>query len=278
MNYKIKTKGNDLILQIPKTELNIIDTLDCGQAFRFKAIDENEIAGIAFNKYLHLTQNESEITFYNTTETDFENIWCEFFDLNTDYIKLKKDFSKDEVLKTAIEYASGIRILKQDSFEILISFIISQNNNIKRIKTSIDKLCKLYGNEIATDCYTFPTIEQLKDIQKADISELGLGYRDDYIVDCVQKLVAKEIIIEDIANMDLVDAKKELLKIKGVGPKVCDCVLLFGFYKTECFPIDTWIKKVLAEYYPNGFPTEYNDVSGIAQQYLFHYMRTKQNK
>lgn len=277
MTTKTKIINNDLILTISKNDLNVIDTLDCGQAFRFVPTSENEIEGIAFNKYLKLTQTETEIIFHDTTVEEFENIWKNYFDLNTDYVQLRKDFSKDEVLKTAIEYASGIRILQQDKFEILLSFIISQNNNIKRIKTSIDKMCKLYGTEITPDCYAFPTLKQLENVHKSDLSDLGLGYRDDYIVDCVHKLQNNEIDLDVVAKMSLVDAKKELLKIKGVGPKVCDCVLLFGFYKTECFPVDTWIKKVLAEYYPNGFPSEYSDVAGIAQQYLFHYMRTKKD-
>lgn len=275
LNYQTKKEGNNIILTIPKTELNIIDTLDCGQAFRFKAIADNEIEGIAFRKYLRLTQTDDEICFYDTTQEDYNSIWKNYFDLNTDYVALKKDFSKDKVLKEAIEYASGIRILQQDSFEILLSFIISQNNNIKRIKTSIDKICTLYGDELSPNRHAFPTIEQLANLTKADLSDLGLGYRDDYILDCVQKITSKETDLDEIAKMSLADAKKELLKIKGVGPKVCDCVLLFGFYKTECFPIDTWIKKVLAEYYPQGFPQKYAPVSGIAQQYLFHYMRTK---
>lgn len=275
LEYQTKTNNNNLILTIPKTELNIIDTLDCGQAFRFKAVSDSEIEGVAFKKYLRLSQTDDEICFYDTTQEDYDLIWKNFFDLNTDYVTLKQDFSKDKVLKEAIAYASGIRILQQDNFEILLSFVISQNNNIKRIKNSIDKLCKKYGEEILPNHYAFPTIEQLANITKEDLSELGLGYRDDYIVDCVQKVYSGEIKLEDVAKMSLEDAKKELLKIKGVGPKVCDCVLLFGFYKTECFPVDTWIKKVLAEYYPKGFPKKYSETAGIAQQYLFHYMRTK---
>lgn len=275
MKLNTKVEKTDLILSIPKADLNIIDTLDCGQAFRFEATSDTQIEGIAFNKHLSLSQTDTEITFYNTTQEEFDSVWRDYFDLNTDYPALKKELSKDITLKTAIEYASGIRILKQDSFEILLSFIISQNNNIKRIKTSIDKLCKLYGSEITPEHYAFPTLQQLSGVTKEDLSELGLGYRDVYIVDCVEKLVNNEINLVEVAKMDLLDAKKELLKIKGVGPKVCDCVLLFGFYKTECFPVDTWIKKVLAEYYPQGFPKEYEPVAGIAQQYLFHYMRTK---
>lgn len=275
MSYKVVTKENDVVLTVSIEDLNMIDTLDCGQAFRFKAISENEITGVAFGKYLHLTQNDDEVIFHNTTMEDFENIWKNFFDLNTDYIKLKQDFGKDKVLKTAIEYASGIRILQQDSFEILLSFIISQNNNIKRIKTSIEKICVKYGENI-DDYYTFPTIEQLSNITKEDLSDLGLGYRDDYIVDCISKIKNNEIDLEEISQMSTEDARKELLKIKGVGPKVCECVLLFGFYRVECFPVDTWIKKVLAEYYPKGFPKKYTKVAGIAQQYLFHYMRTKE--
>lgn len=275
LNYSTHSDNNNLILNIPINDLNVFDTLDCGQAFRFQKINDSQIEGIALGKYLKLSQTPSQITFHDTSQSEFDSIWKNYFDLNTDYISLRELFSCDPVLKSAIDYSSGIRILQQDSFEILLSFIISQNNNIKRIKASIDKLCKLYGTKISDDYFDFPTINQLADVTKEDLSTLGLGYRDDYIIDCIHKIINNDINLSQISNMSLKDAKIELLKIKGVGPKVCDCVLLFGFYKIECFPVDTWIKKVLAEYYPNGFPQEFNHVAGIAQQYLFHYMRTK---
>lgn len=271
---EITEKNNDIIIAVSKNDCNLAVTLDCGQCFRFKA-DENGFHGIVKDKPITLSQSENHITFHNTTKADFENFWESYFDFDTDYDELKKQFCEDSVLKTAVEHSGGIHILKQDSFEALISFMISQNNNIPRIKGSIERLCKRFGDEISENEYAFPTVEQLSD-KKSDYADLGLGYREEYLADCVSKIKNAEIDLKKIHEMPIDEARKTLRTIKGVGPKVADCVLLFGFYQTEAFPIDTWIKKVLKEFYPNGFPEKYKPVSGIAQQFLFHYMRTRQ--
>ncbi|MEG0693786.1 MAG: DNA glycosylase [Oscillospiraceae bacterium] len=267
-------KGIDLVLDIPIEDINLIDTLDCGQCFRFARTSDNGITGIAHGKILKLTQTKNDITFHNTTKEEFSQIWRNYFDLETDYLSLKTILSKDETLQKALQYAGGIRILRQDSFEALVSFIISQNNNIPRIKASIDKLCKKFGQNINDDIYTFPSIEALSDLKKEDLVDIGLGYRDDYIVDCVAKIKNNEIDLENIKQMDIDEARMALRTIKGIGPKVAECALLFGFYRVEAFPIDTWIKKALKYYYPDGFPVEFANYAGIAQQYIFHYIRT----
>ena len=267
-------KESDLILDIPIEDLNIIDTLDCGQCFRFAKTSETSIIGIAHGKILSLTQTPNSITFHNTTKDDFCQIWWHYFDLDTDYCVLKNNLSKDITLQKALEYAGGIRILHQDSFEALLSFIISQNNNIPRIKASIDKLSKKFGTKITDDIYTFPSLEDLSNIKKEDLSDIGLGYRDDYIIDCVAKINNHEIDLDSIKTMDIESARLTLRTIKGIGPKVAECALLFGFYRIEAFPIDTWIKKALNYYYPLGFPAQFTNYAGIAQQYLFHYIRT----
>lgn len=266
-------QGNDLHLMVKSDVLNIADTLDCGQCFRFKIDSDNGFHGVAFGKYLKIMQTDDEVIFINTTATDFDEIWYSYFDFTNDYDSIKKTLSFDETIQKAIEFAGGIRILKQDKFEALCSFIISQNNNIPRIKGSIEKLSVRFGTKLQDGIYTFPTIEQLNDVKKEDLQELSLGYRDDYIVDCVQKISSGELSLDEVVTMDIVSAREKLRTIKGVGPKVCECALLFGFHRLEAFPIDTWIKKVLAAFYKDGFPKQANEWAGIAQQYLFHYIR-----
>lgn len=265
---------NDLILPVSINQINLADTLDCGQCFRFGINPDKTISGVAHGRVLNLTQTEDEIIFHDMSPEEFEQIWRGYFDLETDYEALKNLLSKDLILSMALEYAGGIRILRQDSFEALLSFIISQNNNIPRIKGSINKLCRKFGSHIEGDIYSFPQIEQLYDIKKEDLSDLGLGYRDDYIVDCVSRLKSGEFVLDAIKSMPIDDARTSLRTIKGIGPKVAECALLFGFYRVEAFPVDTWIKKALTYYYPQGFPEEFKEIAGIAQQYIFHYIRT----
>lgn len=271
---EITMKNTDLVLNIPIDEINIADTLDCGQCFRFAKNPDNTMTGVAHGRILNLTQTQTEIIFHDTDAREFKRIWNDYFDLNTNYAAIKQGLRKDITLKNALEYAGGIRILRQDSFEALLSFIISQNNNIPRIKGSINKLCKKYGNHIEGDIYSFPDFQSLSQIKKEDLSDLGLGYRDDYLVDCIDKIKSGCFNLESIKTMEIEEARKSLRTIKGIGPKVAECALLFGFYRVEAFPIDTWIKKALKYFYPDGFPMEYNEIAGIAQQYIFHYIRT----
>lgn len=186
---------------------------------------------------------------------------------NTDYGELKRRFSENETLSKACSFAGGIRILRQDSWEALSSFIISQNNNIPRIKGIIGRLCELYAATFAED---------MADETVDSLAYLRSGFRAKYLVDAIEKVLSGEIDYQKIKEMPLDDARNELMKIKGVGPKVADCTLLFGFYKTDAFPKDVWVKRVLAQWYPNGLPSCVKGVEGIAQQYLFHYIRNTQ--
>lgn len=274
---KIEFDEKNTYLHISKQELNLSDTLDCGQCFRWSKQNENEFIGVVQNKVIKLKQTQEEIMFYETSKQDFYSFWINYFDLETDYKAIHKELSFDETIKTSLEYAGGIRILKQPCFETLCSFIISQNNNIPRIKGCIDKLCRKFGTHIIDDYYSFPTAEVLASLEKQDLQGLSLGYRDDYILDCAKKVVNNEINLEEIKTLDINEAREKLRLIKGVGPKVAECALLFGFYRVEAFPIDTWIKKVLKYYYEDGFPKKAEPYAGIAQQYLFHYIRTCPN-
>ena len=263
MNYKVQ--NNDIILQ--QTDFNLDETLDCGQAFRWEKISDNTYKGAFLNKPLIIScENGKDLfRFHNTTEEDFINIWCGYFDLYTDYGRLKKKFSQDRILSQACEFARGIRILRQDKWEALCSFIISQNNNIPRIKGIINRLCEHYGR--------FPSAEDLKDETAESLGFLRAGFRAKYLVDAVQKILSGEIDTEKISTMPIDEARKTLMKIKGVGPKFAECTLLFGFYRTEAFPQDVWIKRVMEKWYPSGLPECVKGYEGIAQQYLFHYIR-----
>lgn len=261
---KYEAIQGDIVLY--QEDFDLAQTLDCGQAFRWKC-DENGIwSGYYLDRYLELYhKKENVIVFKNTSEEDFLNIWSVYFDLDTDYSVLKKRFSEDDILKNACDFAGGIRLLRQDSWEALCSFIISQNNNIPRIKGIISRMCEKYDG--------FPSPEALAKETPESLAFLRAGFRAGYIIDAVQKVLSGETDLDSIRKMPYEEAKKQLMKIKGVGPKVADCVLLFGMYRTEAFPVDVWIKKVMANFYPDGMPECTKGYEGIAQQYLFHYAR-----
>ncbi len=266
MDYCVKE--NDVIVSAKDFDLD--ETLDCGQAFRWKKIASDypcTYEGKFLNTSLKVSQTGNEnFIFHDTTENDFVNIWYNYFDFGTDYSELKKQFSEDETLSKACSFAGGIRLLRQDSWECLISFIISQNNNIPRIKGIIDRLCEHYGG-------LFPSPEQLSEETPDSLSYLRSGFRAKYICDASRKTADGTVNLAEISEMPLDDARSELKQISGVGPKVSECVLLFGMHRTEAFPVDVWIKRVLEEYYPDGFPEFAKENAGIAQQYLFHYIR-----
>ena len=199
------------------------------------------------------------------SKEDFENIWIDYFDFEKDYCEIKTRLSSDETLKKACEFAGGIRLLKQDSWECLCSFIISQNNNIPRIKTIISRLCEHYGH--------FPTASEMAQETVESLGYLRSGFRAKYLVDAACKTASGEINLREIKEMPIDDARKALMTIKGVGPKVAECVLLFGMHRCDAFPVDVWIKRVMEKYYPDGLPDCTKKIEGIAQQYLFHYVR-----
>lgn len=271
--YNPIPRGDGLFLPIPPKELNLADTLDCGQCFRFAAEGEGVFVGIAHGRLLRLTQTQEGILFHDLSPEEFHQTWEEYFDLRTDYAACRKAFSEDPTLAEAVAFAGGIRILRQDPFETLLSFLISQNNNIPRIKASIERICERFGEPLGGDRFAFPSPQRLAALSPEDFSGLGLGYRDAYLCDCVRRIADGRLDLCAVARMELDDARQALRTVKGVGPKVAECVLLFGFGRTEAFPVDTWMKKALRLYYPQGFPERYQP-AGIAQQYLFHYMRT----
>ena len=260
-------KGNDIILK--REDLDLRQTLDCGQAFRWEEIPsayEQTFTGYRGKMPLTVSQDHDRIIFHDTSEDDLRDIWAGYFDLETDYSALKDRFSEDEHLKRAIEFAPGIRILRQDPEETLISFIISQNNNIPRIKGIINRLCEIYGG--------FPEISEMGESDEDTLSPLRAGFRTKYLLDCVQKVNSGEVSTDSIYDMSLEEGSEYLKQIKGVGEKVAKCVLLFGYHKLDAYPIDVWIKRVNEQYYPHGLPGCIKGFEGAAQQYLFYYIRS----
>ena len=270
MRYEVKEK-DIIIYDVPC--LNIELCLFCGQAFRWKKNEDGSFHGIVDGKVTDIKQTENKIIFRNTNEEDFLSLWKDYFDLESDYENYCKTISADENIKKACEEYYGIRILHQKPWEALCSFIISQNNNIPRIMGIIDRLCENFGEKKGENDYTFPTYESLKNVTIEDLAPLRAGFRHKYIVDAVEKLCSGEIDHDKIKEMPIEEARTELMKIKGVGAKVAECTLLYGFGRKEAFPVDVWVKKIMAEMYPAGLPECCKNIEGIAQQYLFHWRR-----
>lgn len=248
-------------------------TLDCGQCFRWTKNDDGSFSGVINNVFATVSYEDGTLTIESESEID-EKLFYDYFDLSLDYAKIKDDLSKiHPVLAEASTYAGGIRILNQDTFEALITFIISQNNNIGRIKGIVERLCENFGEKVDDNHYAFPTPERLANLGPDDLSVIRAGFRHRYIIDAAKKVYEKEVDLENIKNLSYDDAKKELMKITGVGVKVADCVLLFGFHRLESFPLDVWMKRAMSVLFSDMSPEVFGEYGGIAQQYIFHYSR-----
>lgn len=249
---------------------------DSGQCFRMREEKDGTYSIIANGAYLLTEQNGNDILFHCTKE-DYEGTWREYFDLNTGYAHyIDSVDQKDEYLREAAAFGRGIRILKQDVWEMIITFIISQQNNIKRIRKCIDTICEKYGEEKQAEngvkFYAFPTSEALAKVTEEEFKTCNLGYRSKYLVKTSNMIASGDFQIENLYKMDYPAAKQELMKLTGIGSKVADCICLFGLHMLDAFPIDTHIIKVLEEHYPKGFPFElYPGYSGVLQQYIFYY-------
>lgn len=244
--------------------------LDCGQAFRWEK-RENAFCGVAFGKFLKIEETDSELIFYGTEKEDFDKIWKPYFDLDANYSEIIGAYDEENLVKAVTEYR-GIRILRQEPWEALCSFIISQNNNIPRIKGIISRLCENFGDAVDGG-FTFPDAERLADLTPDDLAPLRAGFRAKYIIDAAQKVAEQTVNFKKIDENPIEFGREELIKVKGVGAKVAECTLLYGFHKLSAFPVDVWVKRIIAEMYPNGLPACIKGTEGIAQQYLFHYRR-----
>ena len=273
----IKYKEYDDYIEVLNTSnFNVKETLECGQVFRFKTTD--------FGYRVYSFDHKADIYCQNGGVKIFtkdKKYFINYFDFCTNYDKIKSDLGVFPEIKSAIKFGEGIRILKSNPLEMIIEFIISQNNNIPRIKSIIEKICEGYGSKIE-DYFAFPTLEQLKKIPLEFFKEIKCGYRDKYLYDTIQSLTQN--FIDSIYNLDTESARKELIKLKGVGRKVADCILLFGYGKTDVFPTDTWVVQAYKKLYGEEnlktadeiskyFVKLYGNLSGYAQQYLYYQMR-----
>jgi len=274
MNNKYEIKVKDFDLK---------ETLECGQCFNFKREEDGFYKVIAFNRVLRVGQKNDILIFEDTKEEEYKTIWEDYFDLSADYGMIKECIIKNAPeLTEIIEKNPGIRIMKQEFFETLISFIISQNKQIPQIKQVISLLSEHYGAK-CKDSFLFPTPEQLYAAGEDGIRECKAGFRAPYITDAVSKYLNGEISEELLSGMDTDTAREKLMTIKGVGPKVANCVLLYSLHRTESFPVDVWMKRIMEELYFHKntdkaiieqFATDkFGEYSGMAQQYLFIYAR-----
>ena len=267
-----------------QSDFELAHIFECGQCFRWKKCEDGSYTGVIKNGVVNIKKSGNDfIVESNCDDIDFIK---EYFDLNNDYSSVKEILKvDDENMSTAIEYGSGIRILNQDSWEMLISFIISAANNIPRISKTIQNISLSYGKKIefqGSEYYLFPTPEELSRATMEELRALNLGFRDKYVYGATKLVASGEIDLNEISKKAYKDAKRELMKIPGVGAKIADCILLFSMKKREAFPVDTWIKKVMAELYVDSKDVKkiaeyavakFGENAGIAQQYLFYWKR-----
>lgn len=272
-----------IVLKVSNFEASRV--FDCGQSFRFDEAD-GVIDGIAFGKRIKIKQDGDTLTIIGATAAEYAEVWEKYLGLDEDYDAINADILEkfgvyNGVINDAVKAASGIRILRQDHWEALCSFIISQNNNIPRIKGLVQSISRAYGEKFSSfgeECYAFPTPEAVLDAGVPALDALKMGFRSKYIIDAAARVVDGRIDLEKIEEMPFETAEEYLMQIYGVGKKVADCTLLYGYHKTEAFPVDVWIRRVLEKYYPCGVDFDkLGSYAGIAQQYLFCYERYIQN-
>lgn len=268
------------------------DIFECGQCFRWNKETEDTYIGVVKNNVIKVQKRENRIYFKSIGEEELQSLVTEYFDLERDYEKIKQTLSNIDIhMKQSIQHGKGIRILNQDLWETIISFIISANNNIPRIKGIIERIAKAYGKEIVWEgkrYYTFPTVEELAKAKVEDLKQLGLGFRDKRVYETTNIIKEKKIDLEVLKKQEYPEVRENLLTLPGVGPKVADCILLFSSLKRwEAFPIDVWVRRVMNELYIHN-PDEskvkkeqieaianekFGPLAGIAQQYLFYWKR-----
>ena len=266
--------------------INLDHTFDCGQCFRFDKVEDSEYdveyRGVAYGRAVSFAAKNGELYVIGSDEADFENIWRRYLSLDEDYGVIHGELlalSENEALHRAVEYGKGIRILRQEPWETVCSFIISQNNNIPRIKGLIRALSERAGEKLGDGVYSFPTAEAVSALGVDGLRALKVGFRAPYILDAAQKAAAGELDFKTVASLPTKDAEKLLCTVKGIGPKVADCALLFGFSKYDAFPIDVWMKRVIEKYFDPSFnPTALGKYAGVAQQVLFYYERWNAGK
>ena len=261
---------------------------DSGQAFRIHTIDDTHTELVAFGKYLQIASLGNNDFAFSCTEKEFKDIWFDYFDLGTDYVSVVKSIDKDDdFLNAAASFGGGIRILKQDVFETIISYIISQRRSIPSITTCVDRLSALAGTKIKppkleapfvkplkNEYYAFPSVKQASTLTAEELNSIGAGYRTAYIMSAVKDFESGKLVPEQMKKLDDDELYEALTAMHGVGVKVANCAMLFGFHRTGRFPIDVWIKRIEDRYYNGHFEAErYPETAGILQQFMFYYIR-----
>ncbi|WP_293981225.1 DNA-3-methyladenine glycosylase [uncultured Clostridium sp.] len=307
MDYKRISVNDDYIVIEDVKNFKLKQTFECGQCFRFDKISDTNYVIVAFERVIELEEDGNDIKIYNSNEEDVKNIWINYFDLERNYADIKEELAKDDLLRKCVEFGHGIRILNQDPFEILISFIISARNSIPSIMKTINKISAKWGREIEYKgkvYYAFPTIEQIRDASLEEIQETGASFRSKYIVDTISnvynsykaKKEGNQEQIEELRKYDLDYIKSlsddechtALQEFKGVGAKVADCIMLFSMEKYSAFPVDVWVKRAMIYFYGAEDASlnkirifardKFKELSGFAQQYLFYYARENKIK
>ena len=284
---KITEISNGLLLENLE-DFDAKHIFECGQCFRWNKEEDGSYTGVAFGRVLNVKSDfeNKKVWILNTNLEDFKRIWFDYFDLGRDYQYIKDVLSTDTIMKEAIEHGKGIRILRQDPWETLISYIISANNRISMISRSVDLLSENFGGSIKYDgkiYFSFPSVDEIFGAEVCDLEKSKAGFRCKYIKKAIDMVKCSEINLNSIAKMDTDQARKELMKIPGVGPKVADCILLFSMQKYETYPVDVWVKRVTEHFYL-GEDTKMKDIhnfarekfgvlAGFAQEYLFYYAR-----
>ena len=256
-------------------------TFLCGQCFRWEKESDGSFIGIANGQAVRITANGEDVIIDGITEDDYNSFWEKYLDIKRDYSAIKEAVNINETMDKSIKFGYGIRILRQDFFETLISFIISQRSSIPKIKSCVNKLCELCGEAINFEgktYYSFPTPERVASLSEEALRAIGVGYRAPYMLKAAEAVIKGEIDASVLENSDTASAREKLLSLYGVGDKVCDCVLLFSLGKYDLFPADVWIKRVMEEEFnasdaKRAGEGEFGLYSGFAQQYLFYWRK-----
>jgi N-glycosylase/DNA lyase len=263
-------KNNYVKIHLPDFSLHQI--ANSGQCFRMKETSSGVWELIALNKCLQIQEGKAPSCYiFDCSRREFEGIWFNYFDLGRDYGKIKANIKSigDPYLMAAVDYGYGLRILQQDLWEVIVTFLISQQNNISRINNIVAKLCEPYG-------YQFPTATMLSKYTEDDFLALGLGYRARYLRNIVKAVMEGNLNLNELKNMDFCNASSFLKRFDGIGDKVANCIALFGLHQIDAFPIDTWIKRIIDEQYGGNFDkTRFPGYSGVVQQYMFFYQRSR---
>ncbi|MBQ3405362.1 MAG: DNA-3-methyladenine glycosylase 2 family protein [Oscillospiraceae bacterium] len=270
------TVGEDRVSFCPNDDFDLKRIFECGQCFRWNEEPDGAYTGVALGRAARISKRDGVISI-SGSEEDFRTIWRSYFDLDRSYSAIRESLCIDDYMRCSTQFGAGIRILRQDRWEALCSFIISQCNNIPRIKGIVERLCGLYGEPMDFEgrvYYSFPPASKLAALTPEDLAPIRAGYRADYIIRAARDVDSGNIDMDELSEMDLEGARRALMKMRGVGKKVADCVILFGLRIPTAFPMDTWMKKAVAEHYGKDFdPAIFGEYAGLAQQYMFYYQR-----